>query len=445
LWPADPPFCHAVITLLAAFTLNKPAWQRLVRTTDQEAAQVNVVRDGQDQIVGYLDPRSITTSYVRNGFGEVIMEVSPDAGTTTYVRDARGLVTQMTDGRGVVTNMTYDNAGRLLTVVYPAAAAENVTYTYDAIVSSNKGKGRLTKIVDGSGSTSFVYNLLGQVVSKVTVIGTKTYTTGYTYSQTGKLASMTYPSGRVITTSFTATRKINGVTTKQTATAAVVNVATGIAYQPMSDLLNSITHGNGLVTTAGYDLDQRLTSLRVLNGASVVQGSAYAYWDGVNLTYVGDEVVPANSNSISYTPANRLAWGTGDTFAYDGTGNRVYEYVTDSATTRIATYGTANNRLMSMTENGAALRSYTYDGAGNIITDVRPGETYGYTYNKRNRLASVTRNTVAYATYGYNALEQLTTRTTAAPSGPVGTIAYVYDCKIACNNDPLRGSFRFQN
>jgi hypothetical protein len=74
-----------------------------------------------------------------------------------------------------------------------------------------------------------------------------------------------------------------------------VNVATALTYQPMSDLLKSITHGNGLVTTAGYDLDQRLTSLRVLNGASVVQGSAYAYWDGVNLTYVGDEVVPANS------------------------------------------------------------------------------------------------------------------------------------------------------
>jgi RHS repeat-associated protein len=34
---------------------------------------------------------------------------------------------------------------------------------------------------------------------------------------------------------------------------------------------------------------------------------------------------------------------------------------------------------------------------------------------------------VAYATYGYNALEQLTTRTTSAAGGPVGTIAYVYD------------------
>jgi YD repeat-containing protein len=42
-----------------------------------------------------------------------------------------------------------------------------------------------------------------------------------------------------------------------------------------------------------------------------------------------------------------------------------------------------------------------------------------------NRLASVTRNAVAHASY--NALEQLTTRVTSAAGGPLGTLAYVYD------------------
>jgi YD repeat-containing protein len=69
----------------------------------------------------------------------VIRETSPDAGVTTYVRDLRGLVTQMTDGRGVVSNMSYDNAGRLLTVAYPAAVAENMTYSYD-LATSSRGK-----------------------------------------------------------------------------------------------------------------------------------------------------------------------------------------------------------------------------------------------------------------------------------------------------------------
>ena len=42
-------------------------------------------------------------------------------------------------------------------------------------------------------------------------------------------------------------------------------------------------------------------------------------------------------------------------------------------------------------------------------------------------MASVTRNAVAYATYGYNASEQLTTRSTSASGGQVGQVAYIYD------------------
>ncbi len=37
------------------------------------------------------------------------------------------------------------------------------------------------------------------------------------------------------------------------------------------------------------------------------------------------------------------------------------------------------------------------------------------------------RNSVSYATYGYNAFEQMTSRTTSAPGGPTGTVHYVYD------------------
>ena len=137
------------------------ALQRLITETNQENAPVNYTRNAQDDVTSYKDPRNIITSYVRNGFGEVIQEVSPDAGTTTLVRDARGLVTQATDGRGIIANMAYDTAGRLLTAVYPATAADNVTYTYDAIAAGNKGKGRLTGIDDRPGAAAYVYDALG--------------------------------------------------------------------------------------------------------------------------------------------------------------------------------------------------------------------------------------------------------------------------------------------
>jgi RHS repeat-associated protein len=211
--------------------------------------------------------------------------------------------------------------------------------------------------------------------------------------------------------------------------AAVVNVATALTYAPMSNLLTAMTHGNGLITTAGYDLDYRLSSLTLKDGATNVSALAYAYTDGMNLTGITDGVTAANSNTLGYSLANRLnaasgAWGT-NSFTYDGVGNRLTDVT--STKNRQASYGATNNRLTSITENAAAFRSYTYDNAGNTITETRPGESFVYTYNKRNRLTGVTRNTVSYATYGYNALEQLTTRTTTAAGGPVGQVAYTYD------------------
>ncbi len=190
-----------------------------------------------------------------------------------------------------------------------------------------------------------------------------------------------------------------------------------------------ITDGNGFAATATYDLDERLSSLRVLDGVALVQDRAFVYSDGLNLTGNTDQVTALNSNSLSYSPANRLAsafgaWGS-NTFIYDVVGNRLTDVTT--AKNRIATYALTSNRLTDMTENGAAFRSYTYDGAGNIITDVRPGESFAYVYSKRNRLASVTRNTVAYGTYVYNGLQQLASRTSTAAGAPIGAVHYIYD------------------
>jgi RHS repeat-associated protein len=381
-------------------------------------------------VVGYADPRSLVTSYVRNGFGEVIRETSPDAGVTTYTRDLRGLVTQMTDGRGVVSNMSYDNAGRLLTVAYPAAVAENVTYSYDLATSS---RGKLAKIVDQSGSTEFTYNNLGQITTDKRTVGTKIYTTSYTYDTADHITKITYPSGRTVSYAYNSLGQLITASTKLNGAAANQNIATTVTYVPMANLMTGFTHGNGLKTTATYDLDYRLTSLAVKNGTAFVSNLGYAYADGMNLTAINDNVAVANNIALFYNPANRLqnasgSWGQSVSY-YDGVGNRTYDNTTVGAvtTTRASIFPSNSNRISGMTENGAALRTYTYDGGGNIITDVRPGESFAFTYNKRNRPVSVTRNAVAYASYGYNAFEQLVTRSTSAVGGPVGTIHYIYD------------------
>ena len=147
---------------------------------------------------------------------------------------------------------------------------------------------------------------------------------------------------------------------------------------------------------------------------------------------ITDSVTSANSVTLTYSPANRLAtavgpWGT-ESFSYDAVGNRLNDNVTSGATTtRLASYPATSNRITSLNQNAATFRTYAYDAGGNITTDTRPGETYVFTYNKRGRLSSLTRNVVAYATYGYNALEQMVTRSTSATGGPSGQVAYIYD------------------
>ncbi len=253
------------------------------------------------------------------------------------------------------------------------------------------------------------------------------------YDAADHLTQITYPSGRIITYARNSLGQVSGVTTKQNSGASAVDVATSVTWKPMSDLLGGITHGNGLATTAGYDLDYRLTSLLLQDGVTSISSLAYTYTDGMNLTAVNDNVTPTNSASLSYSPSNRLAtangaWGNAS-FSYDGVGNRLSDVNTISAvtTTRLAAYDTVSNRIVGLTENGAALRGYTHDAAGNIITDTRPGEVFAFTYNARNRPTSVTRNSVAYATYGYNAFEQLVSRATSAAGGPTGTVHYIHD------------------
>ena len=227
--------------------------------------------------------------------------------------------------------------------------------------------------------------------------------------------------------------QVTSVTTKQTSAATAVNVATGMTYAPLSDLLKSITHGNGLVTTAAYDLDYRLISLGLNNGATPISGLSYGYADGINLTAINDNVTPANNIGLSYTAANGLqyaggSWGQSN-YYYDILGNRTYDNNTVASvlTSKVTYYDSASNRMMSTYNGATQLRAFAYDGAGNITQDTRPGSALVFTYNNRNRPSSVTNNGLAYATYGYNALDQLTTRSTTAVGGPVGNVAYIYD------------------
>ncbi|WP_295557691.1 RHS repeat-associated core domain-containing protein [uncultured Hyphomicrobium sp.] len=407
---------------------------RLIKETDQESAEVNLTRNGKDDIVTYSDPRSLQTSYVRNGFGDVIRQTSPDSGTTDYVRNALALATQITDGRGIVTNLTYDSAGRVLTKTYPAASAENVTYTYDDVTGGNKGKGRLTGLASQDVTIAWVYDVRGNVVTDTRTIGGQAHTAGYVYDADDKVTEITYPSGRIVNYVRDSMGRITSVTTKKDSGSAVQTVADDIDYMPVSNLLKSMDYGNGLNDWNTFTTDYEVDVLGVYDGSTDVCNVAHTRSDGLNLTNIWDTLDAAKNQSLWNNLAGRLQnadgpWG-GRTYYYDGVGNRTQEISIPpgggASTTRDYGYGGSNNRVSGVEIGGTPERTFTYDNAGNITQDSRSGTAYAYGYNNRNRLNTVTVAGSLKGTYTYDGLEQLAIRVTTNQT-PAGTTHFIHD------------------
>jgi RHS repeat-associated protein len=368
---------------------------RLISETDQDSGVITLTRNGTDKITNYNDPRSLDTGYVRDGFGDVIQRTSPDSGTTVYVYNALGEPTQITDGRGIVTELTYDDAGRLLTKQYPADTSENITYTWDVTAGGNNGVGRLTKIEDASGSVEWTYNVLGQVTQEKKTTASIVYTIGYAYDLDGNVTQITYPSGRTVSYSRAANGTVADVTTKKDSGSASVTLASSVAYLPFGPL-TSLTYGNGLELTKSYTQDYLIAGEQVLDPSTstYILNRTYAFGDGVNLTAITDD-----RTAPSPTPGS-----TGNDYSYPGT----------------------NNKLASIAQGVTTVRSFSYDGAGNITADTRGSTTYNYRYNKRGRLDQLTIGSTVTADYTYDGLERLAVRTTQNMT-PAGTTHYLYD------------------
>lgn len=172
--------------------------------------------------------------------------------------------------------------------------------------------------------------------------------------------------------------RVTTVRTRKPATGAWSTIATSIVYQPLSNLVASFIHGNGLVTTNTHMLDYELSRCQVTDGALALIDRSYTRSDKLNITGVTDAVAAG-------------PWGS-KTYTYDGTGNRTSDSTTPPGGGTVvdsAGYPPSSNRIADVVTGTTTTRTFTHDGAGNIVTDVRSGSSYTFGYNARGRLATV--------------------------------------------------------
>ena len=114
-----------------------------------------------------------------------------------------------------------------------------------------------------------------------------------------------------------------------------------------------------------------------------------------------------------------------NTFSYDAAGNRTVA----SSNGWQRSYGYVNNRLVSVSANGAAASVVLYDAAGNVTSLVsRAGVTLSLSWNTLGQLVSVSTNGAFAESYAYDALgRRISTTSLSTTNHQPSTINHVYD------------------
>jgi RHS repeat-associated protein len=426
---------------LASYTyydsLGRPVQtQQPANTGSATPTTTSFAYNAADGLTQVTDPRSLNTTYSPNGLGDVTAQASPDTGASQYTYDGKGNVLTKTDARGKQTQYTYDNLDRLKTVSY--ATGTGSVFEYDGGSTPTPAViGELTKITDASGQVVYTYDSMGRKTGKTQTTGSRTFTVGYTWGDTGsaldKLTAITYPSGTRVNYSYDSYGDVSGITVNPpnangvgTNTGSTLSMLSAITRNAESKL-TGWTWASTKTQAISYDANGQISAYNLGDPTTtgirrtIVRDSAGRI-TGYTHTSNGSPV-PALDQSFSYDNLNRLISATlGSTaiqYSYDATGNRTAKII--SGTSYPNTISATSNKL-TQTQDMGGTATVVHDAAGNITSD----GTNSYTYSDRGRLATMT-NAGGIVTYSYNALELRVGKTGPTALVSTGAAHYVYD------------------
>lgn len=381
--------------------------------------------DTRDNLRQVTDPDGLNTNYTYDGLNNLTALDSPDTGHTGYTYDAAGNRISQTDNRGVTSTYTYDPLNRLISIGYPTTSL-NVTYAYDQPdgVTGCSGSfpiGRLTKMTDASGSTTYCYDRRGNVLKKTQVTNGVSLVTQYTYTVADRLTTITYPSGVFVVYMRDAVGRVSGInwgSSTGSRPAALVSSATYLPFGP----LTTLTFGNGRTLSKDYDQDYAINSISgTPAGALTLDLGVDVMGD---ITSASGSIAPPTADRLyQYDALYRLTTSTTGTttplegYTYNKTGDRESASLNGASPTAY-TYASGTHHLASV---GGVAR--TYDLNGNTQTGTATGLTLGY--DDRNRLVSAINGSTS-ASYAISGRGERVGKTVTVSGTPTTTL-FAYD------------------
>lgn len=376
----------------------------------KETNQLNHATEYEYDLAGnqtaVIDGNKNKTVYNYDGLNRLVSKTNAEGGMFEYRYDSFGNTAGTTMYGGgdekATTTYTYDAAGNLLTETSPLGSV--TTYTHD------KEGNVLTQVDENGKQTAYTYDKLYRTVSRKDADGTATFT----YDKAGNMTSAK-DGNSTVAFAFDALSRTTKVTNEDSTT-------TAYAYDAASNRL-SITYPDGKAVTTAYDIlgnvksqtdhdGTGITYTRDAEGRTIKEGHSdgstteYDY-NAAGLLTLQKEVTKSNSTrrQTAYT--------------YDDAGNIVSENRSGVDIGKkdelVRYYYDKANQLIRTNIEGKNTK-YSYDLAGNLLSD----GTNTYTYDLQNRLTSKTGKD-GTTSYTYDAAGNLIKK-----AAPDGTTEYTY-------------------
>ena len=165
--------------------------------------------DAKDRLASVQDPINLATTYTYDGLGNLTQLGVRTRGSRPTCPMRAGNVVGATDARGLATSYAYDALNRQTLATF---AGGSVALEYDNTATGGAfAKGRLTKVTDPSGSTTYAYDARGRVLRKTQTVGSgasaRNLAVVYRYAA-GRMTGVTYPSGRDLSYAFDAQGRV---------------------------------------------------------------------------------------------------------------------------------------------------------------------------------------------------------------------------------------------
>lgn len=325
--------------------------------------------DSNGRLGTVTDASNVVASYGHDTLNRRTAESRSEFGTNSQQLNAASSPTRRQKSNGVNLTIGRDSLQRMTSVTAADGAAVTVSYV------SNTPAAQLASMTDPSGNTVWTYDANNEAVAKRQTIGAVVQTASVVRDSLGRPTQVTYPSGAVVSYTWT-----NGVVS-----AVAVNgqtILNQVAYAPASSTPVGWTWGNGLVQERSLDGDGR--------GAAVTIGTARQVntYDAAGQLVRQVDTAPGGSvlvdRQFGYNDKGQLisyasSAGQAESYDYRRTGDRK-TFTGASGTVSYYYSPSIPHQLGAVGAN-----SYTYDAAGNTLSD----GLRGYAYNSFNRLRRV--------------------------------------------------------